>query len=64
MLNPKNIPRKTYEELMEENYGKIPIYSSEWTNYNPSDPGITIMETLSALQIIQQDKMYEVTLLP
>lgn len=61
MLNPKNIPRKTYEELMEENYGKIPIYSSEWTNYNPSDPGITIMENLSALQIIQQDKMYEVT---
>lgn len=60
MLNPKNIPRKTYEELMEENYGKIPIYSEEWTNFNPSDPGITMVENLSALQIIQQDKMYEV----
>lgn len=60
MLNPKMIPGKTYEQLMEENLSKIPIYSEEWTNYNPSDPGITILENLSAFQILQQDQMEQV----
>ena len=60
MLSPKSVYKKTYEELMEENLSKIPIYSDEWTNYNPSDPGITILENLSALQIIQQKQMDEI----
>lgn len=60
MLNPKMIPGKTYEQLMEENIGKIPIYSDEWTNFNPSDPGITILENLSAFQVLQQDQMEQV----
>ena len=60
MLNPKSIPEKSHEQLMEENIGKIPIYSDEWTNYNPSDPGITILENLSAFQILQQNQMDEV----
>ncbi len=60
MLNPKMIPGKTYEELMEENLGKIPIYSEEWTNYNPADPGVTILENLSAFQILQQEQMEHV----
>lgn len=59
MLNPKIIPEKTHNQLMEENIGKIPIYSDEWTNYNPADPGITILENLSAFQILQQNQMAE-----
>lgn len=60
MLNPKMIPGKTYEQLMEENLGKIPIYSDEWTNFNPADPGITILENLSAFQVLQQEQMEHV----
>jgi len=60
MLHPKRIPGKTYEALMEENLSKIPIYSDEWTNFNPSDPGITMLENLSAYQILQQDDMEQV----
>ena len=60
MLNPKSIPEKTHDQLMEENIGKIPIYSDEWTNYNPADPGITILENLSAFQVLQQNQMDEV----
>lgn len=60
MLVPKSIKQKTHEELMEENLGKIPIYSNEWTNYNASDPGITMLEYLSAFQIIQQNSMNDV----
>ncbi len=61
MLNPKMIPEKTYEELMEENLSKIPFYSEEWTNFNPADPGITILENLSAIQIVQQNQIDLVT---
>ena len=46
--------QKTLIELMEENISKIPIYTDEWTNFNPSDPGITILENLAGIQIIQQ----------
>lgn len=61
MLSPKIIPQKTYNELMEENLSKIPIYTDEWTNFNPSDPGITILENLAGAQILQQNRMDEVT---
>lgn len=61
MLNPKRWQDKTHSQVMEEIYGKIPIYSNEWTNYNPSDPGITILENLSAFQILQQNQMNEVS---
>lgn len=60
MITPKMIPSKTYNELMEENLNKIPIYTDEWTNYNPSDPGITILENLTAAQVLQQNAMDEV----
>ncbi len=61
MLKPKSIPIKTYEELMEENLNKISVYSDEWTNYNPADPGITTLENLSAVQIVQQNQIDEVS---
>ena len=61
MLYAKSIPEKTYDELMEDNLNKIPVYSDEWTNFNPADPGITILENLSAIQIIQQNEIDEVT---
>ncbi len=61
MLNPRSMPLKSYDELMEENLNKIPIYTNEWTNFNPADPGITTLENLSALQILQQTQIDEVT---
>lgn len=60
MLYPKNIPTKTYEELLAENLGKISIYADEWTNYNPADPGITTLENLTALQMIQQNQIEKI----
>lgn len=61
MLDMKRPEDKTFEEWMEEARQKIPMYSSEWTNYNPSDPGITILENLTAFQVLQQSQMGETT---
>lgn len=60
MLYPNKIAAKTYEELLQESLGKIPVYSEEWTNYHPADPGITTLENLTALQIIQQEHIDEI----
>lgn len=61
MLNSKIMPQKTYTELLDENISKIPIYTEEWTNFNPSDPGITILENLVGAQILQQNQMDQVS---
>lgn len=42
-----NLDNKTYDDLMKEITASIPKYSKEWTNFNPSDPGITILELLA-----------------
>ncbi len=53
MLRIERNGTKTYEELMTEALAEIPLFSSEWTNYNVSDPGITILENLSAFSALQ-----------
>lgn len=60
MLNSKNINHKTYEEYVNEAIARIQLYSNEWTNYNPSDPGITILENFSAFTVLQGTTMDEV----
>ncbi len=46
------VPRlddRTFQDLMEEMRSLIPIYCPEWTNHNPSDPGITLLELFAFL---------------
>jgi predicted phage baseplate assembly protein len=38
-----------FEELLAEARNLLAAHSDEWTNYNPQDPGITILETLAWL---------------
>ncbi len=60
MLNSLNLSDKTYEELLAEAVAQIPLYSSEWTNFNVSDPGITILQNLTAFQLLQQEEIDQV----
>ena len=53
---------KTYEERMMEAVTDIPLYTSEWTNFNPSDPAMTILETLLGFETLQQDSMDDIPL--
>ena len=48
---------KTFEERYAEAITSIPLYTSEWTNFNPSDPGITILETLTGFETLQQNRI-------
>lgn len=53
MLSVNELQSRTYEERMEDVLRELPIRSSEWTNYNPSDPGVTILENLTAFSALQ-----------
>ena len=60
MLNSINLNDKTYDELLTEAIAQIPLYSREWTNFNPSDPGITMLQNLTAFQLLQQQGINDV----
>ncbi len=61
MLNSINLDDKSYEDLMAEALSKIPLYSDEWTNFNRSDPGVTILQNLSAFTLLQRGSINQVT---
>lgn len=40
---------RSYQQLRDELVRRIPVYTKEWTDHNPSDPGITLLELLAFL---------------
>jgi hypothetical protein len=44
-----NLDDRTFADLVAEGRSMIPRYAPEWTNYNPSDPGITLLELFAWL---------------
>ncbi len=42
-----NLDNKTFDDLMKEMIASIPKHTKEWTNFNPSDPGIAMLELLA-----------------
>lgn len=53
--------KRSYEEISDEMLASIPKYTSKWTNHNPSDPGITILELLSW---IAETTLYRINRVP
>lgn len=48
-LPKSSLDDRTFEDLVQECVLRIPRYCPEWTNYNPGDPGITLIELFSWL---------------
>jgi hypothetical protein len=46
-LQVPNLDDRTYADLVQEALAMLPQYAPEWTNHNPSDPGITLIELLA-----------------
>jgi hypothetical protein len=40
---------RSYQQLRDELVRRIPIYTPEWTDHNPTDPGITLLELVAFL---------------
>lgn len=52
---------RTYDDILDEMIASIPKYTDKWTNHNPSDPGITILELLSW---IEETTLYRINRIP
>src|SRR5205814_5983525 len=49
---PFNIPTlddRHYQELLSETLARVPVHNPEWTNFNESDPGVTLIELFAFL---------------
>src|SRR5437016_12045765 len=44
MIPTPKLDDRSYADIVAEAIRLIPRYAPEWTNHNPSDPGITLME--------------------
>lgn len=60
-LQLPNLDDRTYNDLVAEALNLIPTYAPEWTNYNPSDPGITLIELFAYLTELLIYRLNQVT---
>src|SRR5512134_1488940 len=40
---------RRYSQWLQEALSRIPVHTPEWTNFNKSDPGVTIVEVFAFL---------------
>lgn len=60
-LQLPNLDDRTYAELVAEAQSLIQNYAPEWTNYNSSDPGITLIELFAYLTEMLNYRLNRVT---
>ncbi|MGA1839274.1 MAG: putative baseplate assembly protein [bacterium] len=50
-----------YDEIFAETLARIPVHNPEWTNFNDSDPGITILQLFA---FMTENLLYRCNLIP
>ena len=60
-LELPNLDDRNYDDLVQEALSIIPTYAPDWTNYNPSDPGITLIELFAYLSEMLLYRLNRVT---
>ena len=61
---PLTIPSlddRTYQDLRDEALARIPVHTPEWTNFNESDPGVTLIELFAFLT---ENLLYRINQVP
>jgi hypothetical protein len=48
-LSIPNLDDRRYQQLLDDALGRISVHNPEWTNFNKSDPGITLLELFAFL---------------
>ncbi len=44
-----NLDDRKYQQLLDDALARIPVHTPEWTNFNESDPGVTVIEVFAFL---------------
>lgn len=48
-LTVPTLDDRSYQQLRDEALARIPVHNPEWTNFNESDPGVTLVEVFAFL---------------
>jgi hypothetical protein len=48
-LQPPNLDDRRYQQLLNDSLARVPIHTPEWTNFNQSDPGVTLVQLFAFL---------------
>src|SRR3954466_14572848 len=48
-LSLPNLDDRRYQQLLDDALARIPVHTPEWTNFNASDPGVTLVEVFAFL---------------
>jgi predicted phage baseplate assembly protein len=43
-LQLPNLDDRRYQQLLDDSLARVPIHTPEWTNFNQSDPGVTLVQ--------------------
>ena len=49
MMDLPCLDTKTYKKILEESIGRIPSVTNQWTDFNPQDTGILLLEMMAGL---------------
>ena len=63
-IMPLQIPKiddRRYQDLLDEALSRIPVHNPEWTNFNRSDPGVTLIELFA---FMTESLLYRANLIP
>src|SRR3954454_18475838 len=52
---------RRYQDLLDEALARIPVHNPEWTNFNRSDPGVTVIEIFA---FMTESLLYRANLIP
>ena len=55
MIELENLHNRSLDDILDEYLNKIPYFSTEWTDYQEADPGITLVELFSWLKWVQHE---------
>src|SRR5512133_339995 len=55
------LDNRSYQDLVDEALARIPVHNPEWTNFNRSDPGVTLVELFA---FMTESLLYRVNRVP
>lgn len=55
------LDNRTYSDILQEALTRISVHNPEWTNYNDSDPGVTLLQLFS---FMYESQLYRSNLMP
>jgi hypothetical protein len=60
LVEPK-IDDRNYDQILAEALARIPVHNPEWTNFNDSDPGVTLLQLFA---FMTESLLYRSNLVP